>query len=491
MYYSLKRHMRRRRCFSGGLVWLAIILLLPGRAVLAQDTPGNPEAPQIAVHVVQPGETLPGIAALYGVTVEAIQQANGLEETDGIVVGQRLIIPQSGYGTAGTPGQEVVVGLADTMYTLAARYGIPVEDLAVMVKGVNPVGLYVGQQMWLPPLEPRSWQDEEVGLVRLGVDDALWRVALRSNSNLFELALRNHVANPVLVSPGHILVVPAGSVPEALLPDPWVDIVLHPTPLEQGRSGGLRITTTVPGTMYGSFLAADLNFVSNGASHEASYEASYEAVFGVNRWTEPGLYPLELSFEDGEGRVWTLNKQVLIVDGQYGREALRIPDEIAAVLNDPQAVQAEFSYVSQAMTGFSPDRYWDGLFLLPSPGVMTSGFGSVRSYNEGGYNSFHSGADLAAPTGTPVFAPAGGVVVDTGSLDVRGLVTFIDHGRGVFSGFWHQSSILVQPGDVVSAGQQIGTVGSTGLSTASHLHWEMWVAGVQVDPLQWVREQFP
>lgn len=475
--------MRSWSYLSGVLVWLVIVLRLPGQAVLAQDTPGNPDTPQIAIHVVQPGETFPNIAALYGVTVEAIQQANGLEGTDGIMVGQRLIIPQSSYGTAGAPSQEIVVGLYDTIYTLAERYDVPVEELAIMVKGVNPIGLYVGQKMWLPPLKPRLWQDEKVGLVRLGVDDALWRVALRSNSNLFELALRNHVSNPVLVAPGHILVVPAGSVPEALLPDPWVDVVLHPTPLEQGRTGGLRVTTTVPGAMHGSFLSADLNFVSDGAPHEA--------VFGVNRWTEPGLYPLELSFEDEEGRVWTLNKQVLIVDGQYEREALHLPDEIAAVLNDPQAVLAEFSYVSQAMTGFSPDRYWDGLFLLPSPGVMTSGFGSVRSYNEGGYNSFHSGADLAAPTGTPVFAPASGVVVDTGSLDVRGLVTFIDHGRGVFSGFWHQSSILVQPGDAVSAGQQIGTVGNTGLSTASHLHWEMWVAGVQVDPLQWVREQFP
>jgi murein DD-endopeptidase MepM/ murein hydrolase activator NlpD len=67
----------------------------------------------------------------------------------------------------------------------------------------------------------------------------------------------------------------------------------------------------------------------------------------------------------------------------------------------------------------------------------------------------------------------------------------LDHGWGVYSGFWHQSTILVEAGGAVATGQQIGTIGSTGLSTASHLHWEMWVNGNQVDPLQWVREAFP
>ena len=61
----------------------------------------------------------------------------------------------------------------------------------------------------------------------------------------------------------------------------------------------------------------------------------------------------------------------------------------------------------------------------------------------------------------------------------------------LYSGFWHQSSILVEPGDIIAMGQQIGTVGNTGLSTASHVHWEMWVTGVQVDPLEWAREEFP
>ena len=82
-------------------------------------------------------------------------------------------------------------------------------------------------------------------------------------------------------------------------------------------------------------------------------------------------------------------------------------------------------------------------------------------------------------------------MVDTGELEVRGLITIINHGQGVYTGYWHQSSILVHPGDQVEAGQQIGTIGNTGLSTAAHLHWELHVNGVEVDAMQWVREQFP
>ena len=74
---------------------------------------------------------------------------------------------------------------------------------------------------------------------------------------------------------------------------------------------------------------------------------------------------------------------------------------------------------------------------------------------------------------------------------MRGYATIIDHGWGVYSGFWHQSEIRVNVGDVVTPGQVIGLVGSTGRSTGPHLHWELWVGGVQVDPLQWVQESFP
>jgi murein DD-endopeptidase MepM/ murein hydrolase activator NlpD len=182
----------------------------------------------------------------------------------------------------------------------------------------------------------------------------------------------------------------------------------------------------------------------------------------------------------------------MVAPGGYSSEVIRLTEGEAALRSDAVAVQQEADYIASLMTGFSPERRWDSLFLLPTTGVMTSAFGTARSFDGGQtYNTYHSGADFLAKTGTPIYAPADGLVMETGQLTVRGNFTVIDHGWGVYTGYWHQSSILVELGDSVSAGQQIGLVGRTGSATAAHLHWEMWVGGVPVDPLQWVREEFP
>jgi murein DD-endopeptidase MepM/ murein hydrolase activator NlpD len=143
------------------------------------------------------------------------------------------------------------------------------------------------------------------------------------------------------------------------------------------------------------------------------------------------------------------------------------------------------------MSGFTAQRYFDGLMGLPSSGPITSQFGTRRDYNNGALRTFHSGTDFGGGPGTPVVAPAAGVVVLAETLPVRGNATIIDHGWGVYTGYWHQMEIDVTVGQVVTPGQIIGTIGSSGRVTGPHLHWEMWVGGVQVDPLQWVRQSFP
>ena len=126
------------------------------------------------------------------------------------------------------------------------------------------------------------------------------------------------------------------------------------------------------------------------------------------------------------------------------------------------------------------------------PGYQqTSPFGERRSYNNGPVSSYHAGTDWSAPGGTPIVAPADGVVVLAENLQVRGGATVIDHGQGVYSNFWHQSEILVEPGQPVKRGETIGLVGTTGLSTGAHLHWEVRVNGIAVDPLQWTDVYLP
>ncbi len=90
----------------------------------------------------------------------------------------------------------------------------------------------------------------------------------------------------------------------------------------------------------------------------------------------------------------------------------------------------------------------------------------------------------------PINAPAAGQVVLADTLHIRGITTVIDHGWGVYSLFAHQTESYVHVGEFVSAGQAVGTIGNSGRATGAHLHWEIWVSGVPVDPMQWVSQSF-
>ena len=74
---------------------------------------------------------------------------------------------------------------------------------------------------------------------------------------------------------------------------------------------------------------------------------------------------------------------------------------------------------------------------------------------------------------------------------MRGNATFIDHGEGIYTGYFHQEEIYVSVGQQVQAGELIGKIGGTGRVTGPHLHWEVWVNGVQVNPLDWLNQVYP
>ncbi len=156
-------------------------------------------------------------------------------------------------------------------------------------------------------------------------------------------------------------------------------------------------------------------------------------------------------------------------------------------------MEAERKKVNAVFGGLSEQRLWQGAFGFPLAGELrtTAPFGQRRSYNGGPVSSYHAGQDLGADGGTPVYAPAAGTVALAEPLQVRGNVVILDHGLGVFTGFWHLSQINVEAGQTVERGEVVGLVGNTGLSTGPHLHWEMRVLGVPVDPLQWTRQAFP
>ncbi len=103
---------------------------------------------------------------------------------------------------------------------------------------------------------------------------------------------------------------------------------------------------------------------------------------------------------------------------------------------------------------------------------------------------FHKGVDLLAPKGTPLLAANSGTVVLASNFKAHGKTVLVNHGQGVMTIYLHMDSIAVQPRQKVRKGQAMGKVGSTGLSTAPHVHYQVFVHGVPVDPAQWVHSEF-
>lgn len=127
-----------------------------------------------------------------------------------------------------------------------------------------------------------------------------------------------------------------------------------------------------------------------------------------------------------------------------------------------------------------------GTFTHPCPGArVTSPFGH-RSSPTAGASTYHQGVDLAIAAGSPVYAAAAGKVVSTGYNSVEGNNITVNHGNGLVTKYKHLSKIYVSAGQSVSRGQNIGAVGSTGVSTGPHLHFEVRVNGTAVNPLSYL-----
>ena len=153
------------------------------------------------------------------------------------------------------------------------------------------------------------------------------------------------------------------------------------------------------------------------------------------------------------------------------------PPELAARIAREQAA------VTAARTRDDNRTDFAAAFIWPVNGRISGRFGNARVYN-GQPGSGHSGMDIAAPTGTPVKAPAGGVVTFADAdLYLTGGTVVLDHGFGISSNFLHLSRIDIKVGDRVEQGQVIAAVGSTGRSTGPHLHWGMNWFDVRIDPL--------
>ena len=158
--------------------------------------------------------------------------------------------------------------------------------------------------------------------------------------------------------------------------------------------------------------------------------------------------------------------------------------------NSSEPTDYEWDQVSAFKKLVTPQKFWNGAFLRPNEGEISTVFGVQRYYNNVFADDYyHRGVDYAGGVGSPVIAPASGYIRLVGRVAqgfrLHGNTIGLDHGQGVASIFLHLSAIYVKEGDFVKAGQVIGAVGSTGAVTGPHLHWGLYVNGEAIDPVAW------
>jgi len=206
-------------------------------------------------------------------------------------------------------------------------------------------------------------------------------------------------------------------------------------------------------------------------------DGSYRALVPIENLTKPGTYSILARTEGWEQKI-----PVTVRDNNKAIQYITL-DETKSGL---QATQKELSNIGSSLRARSFAQLWRGRFIYPSTAPKSSPFGVKRSYNRAPVSSYHKGLDFAGALGSTVVAPAAGKVVLVGKeaegYVVHGNVVIIDHGHALTSIYMHLNTVSVQQGQQVTQGQQLGTIGHTGISTGPHLHWGTYLYGVSFDP---------
>ena len=194
-----------------------------------------------------------------------------------------------------------------------------------------------------------------------------------------------------------------------------------------------------------------------------------------------GYHPVELVYRRA-GRSEERTFFVPVLARTYPSTRIRI--SAGGARSDPEVdarIARDRALIDTALRGSEPVWLPREPFGWPRPPVRTSPFGQRRTFNAN-VMTRHLGLDLRGRRGEPVRAPAAGRVILTGSFYYQGNAVYLDHGLGLVTAYFHFSRTDVEMGDLVEAGQVIGAVGSTGRSTAPHLHWSAYVGAENIDP---------
>ena len=453
-------------------------------AQTGEPTP-PPTNPIPQVHTVQAGENPTIIATNYGVELADLMAVNHLSEDSLLAIGQTLIIPG---GVGELVATTYTIQPSDTLATVAARFNTSSDELLTTNRLIHPsVTLNAGQRLTVLSRTGSAQPQLVTGTPYLvAPGETLLEIAARHQLSPVALAAINNLDFPAYLFPQQRLRIPNGAATYKYLPDGWVDVTIRPFPITQGSTLSIYVENLRNGRPKGQFAGQPLRFTPQGSG--------YVALLGIDAFTPPALYSLELTGAD-EPSWLPFQQAVPVQSGHYATQFLTVGAELELLL-DPQVRTDEDAFLAPYYTRYTDQQQWDGLFQMPltttiEAAIVTTPYGIGRSYNDGPIDTFHSGIDFAAPLNAPVVAPASGTVIFSGDLTLRGITIIIDHGLGVLSGYYHLAATAVAEGETVIVGQTIGRVGSSGLSTGAHLHWDLRLMNVPVDGFQWLADSFP
>lgn len=376
--------------------------------------------------------------------------------------------------------------VGETLRTISLQTGFGLKELGKSNRLVLADALMYGEKVQLPKAAGQA-----ALVYRVQPGDTLSLIAARFNLSPYAIRRANPLACAGCLYARQFIRVPQnGAVKPAIssAPQPFTSIDISPAHPHAGDVVVVRVTTTVLlSNVTGTFANRPLRFVpAAGANGQG-----FIALSGVGVLDEPGAREVSARALSALSTPEEVRGKVELPAYSYGYETVTVSKKLLNLL-DADVNQKELDDFAKIYSQWSSGQYWSGPFSLPITSTrITSYFGARRSYNAGMLFGYHSGMDVSASVGTAVRAMAAGRVVAVQPFPVRGNVIVVDHGRGVMTTYCHLSQWKVSVGDFVKQGDVIALSGNTGRSEGPHLHFELAVGGVTVDPREWLSKTLP
>lgn len=236
--------------------------------------------------------------------------------------------------------------------------------------------------------------------------------------------------------------------------------------------GGVAVVP-LPGT--DSLMDPTATYLGNPVLVVKDSNEQWIAIVGIDLKAKPGEHVV--TSHGGQKLAFTVRAK------KYKEQHISLKNQQYVTPSAAQQARYKREYDEQiaAYQNFAPGVPGNVLFEAPVKGRFSSPFGLKRFFN-GEERNAHSGLDIAASAGTPIAAPANGVVTIVADYFFNGKTVFIDHGQGLVTMYCHLSSSSVAVGDTVKRGDIIAKVGATGRATGPHLHWNVSLNNTRVDP---------